>query len=144
MTRQYKSSLFLERRDNMNSNTMCISTVNTTDTTVVLVPNQEVKNLTNATCYRLIIACNVEATANNPVFIETSLGQIPVLCRFGNTLYANQLKKRTMYRIGYGNANDNYALGQFTMQSNVCPKSETTPTTTVVETSDVANDTKKK
>ena len=105
------------------NNTMVISNATTTGTAVVLIPNQEVKNLTNATCYRLIIACNVEATENLPVFIQTALGNVPVLCRFSNTLYANQLQKRTMYRIGYGSANDNYTLGQFTMQSNVCPES---------------------
>lgn len=110
-------------------NTMVISSANTTGTGVILIPNQEVKTLTNATCYKLIIACNVEATANLPVFIQTALGNIPVLCRFSDTLYANQLNKRTMYRIGYGNANDNYTLGQFTMQCNVCPKAETTATT---------------
>ena len=110
-------------------NTIYVSNVQTTDTTIVLIPNQEIKTLVNANCYRLIIACNVEATANLPVFIQTSLGNIPVLCRFGNTLYANQLNKRTMYRIGYGNGNDNYTLGQFTMQCNVCPKSETTTNT---------------
>ena len=115
------------------NNTMCISNVTTTGTGVILVPNQEVKNLTNATCYRLIIACNVEATANEPVFIQTALGNVPVLCRFGNTLYANQLRKRTMYRIGYGNANDNYTEGQFTMQCNVCPKSTTIEATAINE-----------
>lgn len=109
----------------MDNNTMCISNVTTTGTGVILIPNEEVKTLINATCYKLIIACNVEATANLPVYIQTALGNIPVLCRFSDTLYANQLRKRTMYRIGYGNANDNYTLGQFTMQSNVCPKSET-------------------
>lgn len=113
----------------MNCNTMVISSATTTGSGVILIPNQEVKTLTNATCYKLIIACNVEATANLPVFIQTALGNIPVLCRFSNTLYANQLNKRTMYRIGYGNANDNYTLGQFTMQCNVCPKAETTATT---------------
>ena len=107
-------------------NTIYVSNVQTTQTTILLIPNQEIKTLVNANCYRLIIACNVEATANLPVYIQTSLGNIPVLCRFGNTLYANQLNKRTMYKIGYGNANDNYTLGQFTMQCNVCPKSETT------------------
>ena len=111
------------------NNTMIISSATTTGTGVILIPNREVKTLTNATCYQLIIACNVEATANLPVFIQTTLGNIPVLCRFSDTLYANQLRKRTMYRIGYGNANDNYTLGQFTMQSNVCPKSETVATT---------------
>ena len=98
---------------------------------MILIPNQEIRNLVNATCYKIIIACNVEATSNLPVFIQTSLGNIPVLCKFANTLYANQLNKRTMYRIGYGNANDNYDLGQFTIQSNVCPKSETTTTTVI-------------
>lgn len=112
----------------MDNNTMRISSVTTTDTGVILVPNREVKTLTNATCYKLIIACNVEATANLPVYIQTLLGNIPVLCRYSNTLYANQLQKRTMYRIGYGNANDNYDLGQFTIQNNVCPKSQTTTT----------------
>lgn len=111
------------------NNTMFISSVTTTDTGVILIPNQEVKTLVNANCYRIIIACNVEATSNLPVLIQTALGNIPVLCRFSNTLYANQLKKRTMYKIGYGNANDNYTLGQFTMQSNVCPKSEVVATT---------------
>lgn len=109
----------------MNNNTMYISSVSMTDTSVVLIPNQEVKTLVNANCYQIVIACNVEATENLPVFIRTALGDIPVLCRYSNTLYANQLKKRMLYRIGYGNANDNYTLGQFTMQSNVCPKSET-------------------
>ena len=109
----------------MDNNTMKISSATTTETGVILIPNRDVKTLTNATCYKIIIACNVEATSNLPVYIQTSLGNIPVLCRFSNTLYANQLKKRTMYKTGYGNANDNYTLGQFTMQSNVCPKSET-------------------
>ena len=108
------------------NNTMFISNVETTDTGVILIPNQEVKTLINATCYNIVIACNVEATANLPVFIQTTLGNIPVLCKFANTLYANQLQKRRMYRIGYGNANDNYTLGQFTIQSKVCSKSETT------------------
>ena len=122
----------------MDNNTMYISSVETTGTGVILIPNREVKNLTNATCYRLIIACNVEATSNLPVFIQTAIGNVPVLCRFSNTLYANQLNKRTMYRIGYGNANDNYDIGQFTMQSNVCPKSET------VVAGVTANETRKK
>ena len=108
------------------NNTMFISNVNTTETSVVLIPNQEVKNLTNATCYKIVIACNVEATSNLPVYIQTAIGNIPVLCRYANTLYANQLQKRRMYRIGYGNANDNYTTGQFTIQSNVNAKSETT------------------
>ena len=106
-------------------NTMFISSVTTNTTNVILVPNQEVKTLTNTGNYRIIIACNVEATSNLPVLIQTSLGNIPVLCKYGNTLYANQLRKRTMYRIGYGNGNTNYTEGQFVIQSNVSPKAIT-------------------
>ena len=103
-------------------NTMFITSATTTDTGVILIPNREVKTLANAGNYKIIIACNVEATANLPVFIQTELGNIPVLCKFANTLYANQLEKRKMYIIGYGNENTNYTLGQFVIQSNVCPK----------------------
>lgn len=125
----YKSMSFL--KGEIMNNTMFISNVTTTDTGVVLIPNRVVRTLTNATCYKLIIACNVEATANLPVYIQTALGNIPVLCRFSNTIYANQLNKRTMYKVGYGNENDNYTLGQFTIQSNVRPKSETVVTTSL-------------
>ena len=103
-------------------NTMFISSVTTNTTNVILIPNQEVKTLTNAGNYKIIIACNVEATANLPVLIQTASGNIPVLCKYGNELYANQLRKRTMYRIGYGNENTNYDDGQFVIQSNVCPR----------------------
>ena len=114
----------------MNNKTMYISSATTTGTGVILIPNQEVKNLVNTTEYRLIIACNVEATANLPVFIQTAIGNIPVICEYGNTLYANQLQKRTMYRIGYGDSNDNYTEGQFVMHSSVCPKSVIVEATT--------------
>ena len=106
----------------MNNKTICISSVVNTDTGVVLVPNREVKNLVNVNCYNLIIACNVEATTNLPVYIQTIFGNIPVICKFGNTVYANQLNKRTMYRIGYGNENENYTEGQFVIHSNICPR----------------------
>jgi len=112
------------------NNTICISSADTTGTGVILIPNREIKTLTNANCYKLIIACNVEATSNLPIYIQTSLGNVPCLCKFSNTLYANQLNKRTMYRVGYGNENDNYTLGQFTIQSNVCPRGTIVETTT--------------
>ena len=108
----------------MDNNTMKISSLEMASDSVILIPNREVKNLTNATCYRIIICCNVEASANLPVFVRTNIGDIPVLCRFGNTLYANHLNKRRMYRIGYGNENSNYELGQFVIQGNVNLKSE--------------------
>ena len=113
----------------MDFNTMYISSATTTGTGVILVPNQEVKNLVNTSCYKLVIACNVEATANLPVFIQTTIGNIPIICEFGNTVYSSQLRKRTMYRVGYGNANDNYPEGQFVMHSSICPKSVVIETT---------------
>lgn len=108
------------------NDTMFISSVETTDENVILIPNQEVKTLTNVTCYKIIIACNVEATANLPVLIRTAIGDIPVLCKFANTLYANQLNKRMMYRIGFGTGNDNYPEGHFIIFSNVKPRAEAT------------------
>lgn len=111
----------------MNNRTIVISGITETDTEIVLIPNREVKNLVNTGEYQLIIACNVNATANLPIFIQTTIGNIPVICRFGNTVYSSQLTKRTMYRIGYGNGNDNYTEGQFVIQSNVNPKSVTAP-----------------
>ena len=109
----------------MDCNTMYISNVTMTATNAVLVPNQEVKNLTNCGSYKIVICCNATATSNLPVLIQTSLGDIPVLCRAGNTLYANQLQKRRCYSIMYGNDNINYEEGQFVIQNCVSPKSTT-------------------
>ena len=104
----------------MNCKTICCSNVTTTDTGVVLIPNQSVKNLINTENYRLIIACNVEATANLPLYIQTAIGNIPVLCKYGNQLLANQVNKRVNYPIGYGNENPNYTEGQFVILSCSC------------------------
>lgn len=109
----------------MDCNTIYVSEAQTTDTGVILIPNRAVKKLTNTNCYKIIIACNVEATANLPVFIQTNLGNIPCFCKFLNTLYSSQLNKRTMYVIGYGNGNEDYAEGQIVFLSNVCPRNET-------------------
>ena len=113
----------------MDCNTIYVSNATTTQTTVVLVPNREIKTLENAGCYRLIICCNATATTNLPVFIEINGISIPILCKAGNTMYANQLQKRKNYGIMYGNDNENYTLGQFVVQDRVCPKSVTTTTT---------------
>ena len=113
----------------MNCNTIYCSNANTTDTAVVLIPNREIKTLTNCGCYRLVICCNATATSNLPVFIQVNGESIPVLCKAGNTMYANQLKKRVNYSIMYGNDNSNYPLGQFVVQDRVCPKSSALPTT---------------
>lgn len=109
-------------------NTIFVSNAITTDDGVVLIPNRTIKTLTNCGCYRLVICCNATATSNEPVFIQTTAGNIPVLCKAGNTMYANQLKKRVNYSIMYGNDNGNYKLGQFVVQDRVCPKSTSLPT----------------
>lgn len=108
------------------NNTMYCSSVVTTDTEVILVPNREVKNLTNAGCYGLVICCGTAAAANLPVFIRTAVGDIPVLCKAGNTMYANQLNTRIRYPIMYGNQNENYINGQFVITGKVCPRAAAT------------------
>ena len=108
-----------------NTMSMYISTVDTTGTEVILIPNREVKNLTNTGCYGLVICCGAAAAANLPVFIRTTLGDIPVLCKAGNTMYANQLNTRVRYSIMYGNQNDNYTDGQFVITCKVNPRSTT-------------------
>ena len=103
------------------NNTIICSNLTTTGTGVVLIPNQTVKNLTNLGNYNLICACNIpKATANLPVFVQTSLANIPVLCKYGNTVYANQINKRVSYPILYGNQNSNYAKGQFVIATCNC------------------------
>lgn len=111
-------------------NTIYVSNAETTQTTVVLIPNEPIKQLRNCGSYRLVICCNATATSNLPVFIQVNGESIPVLCKAGNTMYANQLQKRRNYGIMYGNDNSNYTLGQFVVQDRVCPKASTLPTTT--------------
>lgn len=108
------------------NNTMYCSSVVTTDAEVILVPNREVRNLTNAGCYGLVICCGTAAAANLPVFIRTAVGDIPVLCKAGNTMYANQLNTRIRYPIMYGNQNENYVNGQFVITSRVSPRAVAT------------------
>ena len=114
----------------MNCNTIYCSNAETTQTTIVLIPNQEIKTLENAGCYRLIICCNATATSNLPVFIQVGTTPVPVLCKAGNTMYANQLQKRINYSIMYGNQNENYTSGQFVVQNKVCPRASTIPAET--------------
>jgi hypothetical protein len=103
----------------MNTTIIC-SNLTTGTNNVVLIPNQTIKNLVNTGNYRLIIACNIpDATSNFPVFIQVGTTNIPVLCKYGNEVYANQLNRRTCYRIGYGDLNTSYADGQFVIQSPV-------------------------
>ena len=110
-------------------NTIQITSATTTSTGVVLIPARTITqtNLTNTGKYNMIIACGVRATASLPVYIQTSAGNVPLLCKFGNQVYSNQLQKRYRYTIGYGNKNESYTLGQFIVFNNLqCP----CPTTT--------------
>ena len=111
-------------------NTIFISEAQTTQTTIVLVPNREIKTLENVGCYRLIICCNATADANLPVYIQVGTTPIPVLCHAGNVVYSSQLQKRRNYPIIYGNENPNYLNGQFVIQGNICPRATTIPATT--------------
>ena len=105
-----------------NNLTIYCSSVETTDTEVILIPNRQVKNLTNTYSYGIVICCGAAATANLPVFIRTAIADIPVLCKAGNTMYANQLNTRMRYPLMYGNQNDNYENGQFVITCRVNPR----------------------
>ena len=108
----------------MNNCIVC-SNLTTTDTGVVLIPNRTIKNVVNTGNYRLVCAVNIpEATANLPVYIQATINNevvnVPVLCKYGNTIYASQINRRVNYPIGYGNANTNYEDGQFVILSCNC------------------------
>ena len=92
----------------MDCNTIYVSNATTGDDSVVLIPNRDIKNLENTGNYRLVICCNATATSNQPIFIQVNGVNIPVLCKAGNTVYANQLEKRVNYSIMYGNQNAGY------------------------------------
>lgn len=105
-----------------NCNTIYITSLTTTSTGVVLNPNRTITqtNLANTFNYNLVIACGLKATNSLPVFIQTSAGNIPLLDKYANPVYSNQLRTRTRYCIGYGNTNTNYTLGQFIVRNNLC------------------------
>lgn len=105
-----------------NCNTIYITSLTTTSTGVVLIPNKTITqtNLANTFNYNLVIACGLKATNSLPVFIQTSAGNIPLLDKYANPVYSNQLRTRTRYCIGYGNTNTNYTLGQFIVRNNLC------------------------
>ena len=99
---------------NCGCNTIVCSNLTTGTDSVTLIPNQTIKTVSNLSTYRLVIACNIpEATSNYPVSIQVGENDIPVLCKFGNTVLANQLNRRVSYPIGYGNQNAGYTNGQF-------------------------------
>ena len=104
--------------------TVFISSITTTDTGVILIPSTTItaQKLVDLNKYRLVIACNLKATANLPVYIQAEIGNIPLLCKFaGNNIFPDQLKTRKCYTIVYGNNNVLSSIGQFVLQNCVCP-----------------------
>jgi len=106
----------------MDNNTIYVSNVEILDDMVVLIPNTPIRVLNNCGYYGLIICNSATAESNLPIAIRFGDIEIPVLCKAGNTLYANQLRKRTRYPIMFGNQNDNYPDGQFVIISKVYPR----------------------
>ena len=103
--------------------TILISSITTTDTGVILVPSTTITTakLVNLNKYKLIIQCNLKATSNLPIYIQTELGNIPLLCRFAaNNIFPDQLRNRYCYTIVYGNNTTLSSVGQFVLQNSVC------------------------
>lgn len=115
----------------MNCNTIYCSGAINEDSDIVLVPNRAIKNLENTGCYGLVICCNAVAESNSPVFIQVNGVNIPILCKAGNTVYANQLQKRRNYTILYGSQNESYVNGQFVIQNKLCPRASEIPSAPV-------------
>lgn len=117
------------------TNFIYITSITTTGTAVVLVPSQAISSLYNLLTTKLVIRCGLTATANLPVYIQTTLGNIPLLDKYGNNVFAHQLRTRYAYCLGYGNENTAFTEGQFVVFNRLCgnTKTTTTTTTTVVE-----------
>lgn len=113
------------------NNTIIVSNIQTGTNEIILIPNRPIKTVTNLSTYKLIIACNTpEATANYPVAIQVGENNIPLLCKYGNQVLANQLNRRVPYCIGYGNQNVGYTNGQFSVFNTRCLNTRGEITTT--------------
>ena len=113
------------------NNTIIVSNIETGTNEIVLIPNRAIKTVTNLATYKLIIACNTpEATANYPVAIQVGENNIPLLCKYGNQVLANQLNRRIPYCVGYGNQNAGYTNGQFVIFNTRCLNARGTESTT--------------
>lgn len=138
----------------MNTNCNCIpiktiliSNITTTATGVVLIPSTTItaQKLSDLNKYRLIISCNLRATANLPVYIQTAIGNIPLWCRFaGNNIFPDQLRTRKCYTVVYGNNNVLSSIGQFVLQNCVCPTRGRGAGTITASTNEVASNAKTK
>ena len=108
------------------TNFIYITSITTTGTGVILIPSSPITSLYNLLTTRLIIKCGLTATANLPVYIQTTLGNIPLLDKFGNNVFAHQLRTRYAYCLGYGNDNTEFATGQFVVFNRMCNNTRTT------------------
>ena len=102
--------------------TIRIASLTTTDTGVVLVPRTTIaeSDLINAYRYIIIIPCTLTTESVLPIYLQTTLGNIPILCnRTANPVISNQIRKMTNYILTYGNQNALYPSGQFVLR-NAC------------------------
>ena len=113
-------------------NDILITSIVQSTTSIVLVPARTITatNLTNTGNYRLRLACGLKATSALPVFLQVGSNNIPILCKYGNNVYSNQIKTRKYYNIGYGNGNTSYTNGQFIIFNCICPGTITITTGT--------------
>lgn len=75
--------------------------------------------LTNLKDYCLITCQSIPSGVGTlPVVISNGTATIPVLCRKGNTLRADQIRSRRKYKVTYGND-----TSHFLVLSPVCPTS---------------------
>lgn len=103
--------------------TIKIASITTTDTGVILVPSTTIveTDLTNLFRYILIIPCTLTTETVLPIYVQTALGNIPVLSsKSANPIISNQIRKMTNYSLIYGNQNSEYANGQFVLRNNCC------------------------
>ena len=115
------------------NNTIIVSNIETGTNEIVLIPNRAIKTVTNLATYKLIIACNTpEATANYPVAIQVGENNIPLLCKYGNQVLANQLNRRIPYCVSYGSQNVGYTNGQFVIFNTRCLNARGTESTAQV------------
>lgn len=96
--------------------TIKISSITSTDTGIVLIPTNTISStdLINLFKYKLVIPCNLKADSNLPIFIQTELGNIPLLKSIsGNSALPSDIRKMTYYLLVYGNKNSANEFGQF-------------------------------
>lgn len=116
--------------------TIFISKYEESNFDILLIPNRIIKkeNLGDRCKYFLIIGCGLKCTINLPIFVETDDGKIPILDKYGNIVYANQLKTRKRYCIGYGNNNNSYNNGQFILYDCLCLPAKSSFSTCKIKT----------